>query len=103
MQRTISAVTIAVLLIVACTRQPRVDSGGEVAVNTTPVDARSLPSSATVNVRLSRILLGGAIGAAAGTIISLGVDEVEALLPAGTRMTLQTTRSVALRQSTTVC
>lgn len=46
---------------------------------------------------LSKILLGGALGAAAGTVISLGVGDVEAVLPAGTRMTLQTTSTVALR------
>ena len=46
---------------------------------------------------LSKILLGGALGAAAGTVISLGAGDVEAVLPAGTRMTLQTTQNVALR------
>lgn len=46
---------------------------------------------------LDKIILGGALGAAAGTVISLGTGEVEAVLPAGTRMTLQTTRTVALR------
>lgn len=46
---------------------------------------------------LSKILLGGALGAAAGTAISLGVGDVEGVLPAGTHMTLQTTRTVALR------
>jgi hypothetical protein len=46
---------------------------------------------------LDKILLGGALGAAAGTVISLGAGDVEGVLPAGTRMTLQTTRTVALR------
>jgi hypothetical protein len=46
---------------------------------------------------LSKILLGGAIGAAAGTAISLGTGDVEAVLPAGTRMSLETTQTVALR------
>jgi len=46
---------------------------------------------------LQKILIGGALGAAAGTAISLGTGDVEAVLPAGTRMTLQTTRTVALR------
>ncbi|HJU73699.1 MAG TPA: hypothetical protein VJ717_08120 [Gemmatimonadaceae bacterium] len=46
---------------------------------------------------LSKILLGGALGAAAGTVISLGTGEVEGVLPAGTRMTLQTTSSIALQ------
>ena len=46
---------------------------------------------------LQKILIGGALGAAAGTAISLGTGDVEAVLPAGTKMTLQTTRTVALR------
>ena len=46
---------------------------------------------------LSKILLGGALGAAAGTVISLGVGDVEGVLPAGTLMVLQTTSTVALR------
>ncbi len=46
---------------------------------------------------LDKILLGGAIGAAAGTVISLGTGEVEGVLPAGTDMTLQTTQTVVLR------
>jgi hypothetical protein len=46
---------------------------------------------------LDKILLGGALGAAAGTAISLGTGETEAVLPAGTEMKLQTTRVVALR------
>jgi hypothetical protein len=45
---------------------------------------------------LDKILLGGALGAAAGTVISLGMGDVEGVLPAGTAMTLQTTRTVAL-------
>jgi hypothetical protein len=46
---------------------------------------------------LDKILLGGALGAAAGTVISLGVGDVEGVLPAGTTMQLTTTRTVALR------
>jgi hypothetical protein len=46
---------------------------------------------------LDKILLGGALGAAAGTVISLGMGDVEGVLPAGTTMKLQTTRTVALR------
>jgi hypothetical protein len=45
---------------------------------------------------LDKILLGGALGAAAGTVVSLGMGDVEGVLPAGTAMTLQTTRTVAL-------
>ena len=45
---------------------------------------------------VSKILGGAAIGAAAGTVISLGMGDVEGVLPAGTTMTVQTTRTVAL-------
>ena len=46
---------------------------------------------------LDKILLGGVLGAAAGTVISLGAGDVEGVLPAGTTMQLQTTRTVGLR------
>jgi hypothetical protein len=46
---------------------------------------------------LDKILLGGVLGAAAGTVISLGVGDGEGVLPAGTTMQLTTTRTVALR------
>lgn len=46
---------------------------------------------------LEAILKGGAIGAAAGTVISLGVGDVEHVIPAGTRMTIQSTQQVTLR------
>ena len=45
---------------------------------------------------VSKILGGAAIGAAAGTVISLGTGEVDAVLPAGSKMTLQTTQQVVL-------
>jgi hypothetical protein len=46
---------------------------------------------------LQKILGGAAIGAAAGTVIALGVGDTEATLPAGARMNVRTTQSVALR------
>lgn len=46
---------------------------------------------------LDDIIKAGAVGAAAGTVISLGAGDVEHVLPAGTRMTIQATQSVALR------
>jgi hypothetical protein len=46
---------------------------------------------------LKDIVLGGAIGAAAGSLISLGTDRVEARLPQGTRLTLRNESRVALR------
>ena len=49
---------------------------------------------------LGSILKGGAIGAAAGTVISLGMGDVEGVLPVGTRMQLETTRTIDLRSTT---
>ena len=46
---------------------------------------------------VGKILGGAAIGAAAGTVIALGVGDTEASLPAGSRMNVRTTQSVALR------
>src|SRR6478672_7663876 len=45
---------------------------------------------------LGAVLGGAAIGAAAGTVVSLGTGEVDAVLPAGSKMTLQTTQQVTL-------
>jgi len=44
-----------------------------------------------------KILLGAGIGAVAGTAISLGKAGENGVLPAGSRMSVQTTQSVALR------
>jgi hypothetical protein len=46
---------------------------------------------------LDKILVGTAIGAAAGTVISLGTGDVETVLPAGTQLQLRTTQTVAIR------
>jgi hypothetical protein len=46
---------------------------------------------------LKDIVVGGAIGAAAGSLISLGMQSADARLPAGTRLTLRNDRRVALR------
>ena len=45
---------------------------------------------------LDKIIIGGAIGAAAGSIVSLGT-EVNATLPAGSTMTVQNTQTITLR------
>lgn len=45
---------------------------------------------------LNKIVIGGAIGAAAGSIVSLGT-EVNASLPAGSFMTLQATQTTTIR------
>ena len=44
-----------------------------------------------------KILLGAGLGAAAGTAISLGTQGENGVLPAGSRLTVQTTQTVALR------
>jgi hypothetical protein len=45
---------------------------------------------------LDKIIIGGTLGAAAGSIISLGT-EVNATLPAGSRMTVRATQSTTIR------
>lgn len=45
---------------------------------------------------LEDILVGGALGAGAGTVISLGVGAVDAELPQGSTMALRTTREISL-------
>jgi len=44
-----------------------------------------------------KILLGGGLGAVAGTAISLGEGGENAVLPAGSHLSVQTTQTVALR------
>jgi len=46
---------------------------------------------------LKEVLVGGALGAGAGTIISLGTGDVDAALPRGTDLTLRTTQPLDLR------
>jgi hypothetical protein len=46
---------------------------------------------------LDNIVLGAALGAAAGTVISLGLGDVAAEIPAGTAMTVQINQPVPLR------
>jgi hypothetical protein len=45
---------------------------------------------------LDKIIIGGALGAAAGSIVSLGT-EVNATLPAGSQMTLRATQTTTIR------
>jgi hypothetical protein len=45
---------------------------------------------------LKKIVIGGALGAAAGSIVSLGT-EVNATLPAGSQMTVQATQTTTIR------
>jgi hypothetical protein len=46
---------------------------------------------------LDAIIRGGVIGAAAGTVIGLGMGDVDHVIPAGTAMTIRSTQTVALR------
>jgi hypothetical protein len=52
---------------------------------------------AVIGGELRDILIGGAIGAGAGTILSLGLGQVEPTLPEGTVLSLRTNQHVALR------
>jgi hypothetical protein len=46
---------------------------------------------------LDAIIKGGGFGAAAGTIISLGLGDVEHVIPAGTPMVLRADNTVTTR------
>jgi hypothetical protein len=46
---------------------------------------------------LSKIITGGLLGAAAGTVISLGTGANQSVIPSGTRMTIRSTETVRLR------
>lgn len=48
-------------------------------------------------LELSKILEGGLLGAAAGSVISLGTGSTEAVIPAGSTMTVRATQPVQLR------
>lgn len=47
---------------------------------------------------VGNIALGGVLGAAAGTAISLGTGDVQAMLPEGSELTLKSTQEVALNR-----
>jgi len=46
---------------------------------------------------LLKIITGGLLGAAAGTVISLGTGSTQSVIPSGTRMTVRSTDTVRLR------
>jgi hypothetical protein len=46
---------------------------------------------------LSKILSGGLLGAAAGTVISLGTGGTQSVIPAGSTMTVRSTQGIQLR------
>jgi hypothetical protein len=50
---------------------------------------------AVIGGSLKDILIGGVLGAGAGTIVSLGLGEIESALPRGTDMTLRTTNQIS--------
>jgi hypothetical protein len=52
---------------------------------------------AVITGSLRDALIGAVLGAGAGTVISLGLGDVEQVLPAGTRLSLQTRDRVQLR------
>jgi len=80
------------------TAQQRRPTSGDVTRGAVTGAAAGAVLGAIISGRdLDDIIKAGAVGAAAGTVISLGVGDVEHVLPAGTRMTIQATQSVALR------
>ena len=46
---------------------------------------------------LSKIITGGLLGAAAGTVISLGTGSTQSVIPSGTRMSVRSTDTIRLR------
>jgi hypothetical protein len=46
---------------------------------------------------LSKIISGGLLGAAAGTVISLGTGGTQSVIPAGSTMTVRSTQGIQLR------
>jgi hypothetical protein len=46
---------------------------------------------------LSKIVTGGLLGAAAGTVISLGTGSTQSVIPSGTRMSVRSTDTIRLR------
>jgi hypothetical protein len=46
---------------------------------------------------LGKIITGGLLGAAAGTVISLGTGSTQSVIPSGTRMSVRSTDTVRLR------
>jgi len=46
---------------------------------------------------LSKIISGGLLGAAAGTVISLGTGSTQSVIPAGSMMTIRSTQPVQIR------
>ena len=46
---------------------------------------------------LSKIITGGLLGAAAGTVISLGTGSTQSVIPSGTRMSVRSTQTVRMR------
>ena len=84
--------------VVATAVETRGDSRGETLEKAGIGAAAGAVLGAVVgDADLKNIVLGAAIGAAAGTVISLGSGDVEAVLPAGSEMTLRSTELVSLR------
>lgn len=59
--------------------------------------AGAVAAAVLEGVDLADILKGGALGAGAGAVIGVLSGDVEARIPAGSPMTLQTTQTVSLR------
>jgi hypothetical protein len=85
--------------------------------NVVPVDKHAIPATTASTVRnaavgapagaaigavisggeLSKIIMGGILGAGTGTVISLGAGGTEAVIPAGSTFTVRTNDQVVVR------
>lgn len=76
----------------------RKKSTGEIVQRTgTPVFAGNTIGAIIVGAELEAILKAGVFGNGMGTVVSLGLGDVEHVIPAGTPMMLRVTETVVLR------
>lgn len=73
-------------------REEGIEPGEEAAIGA----AAGAALGAILSGDVLETLIGGALGAGVGTAISLGTGDVEAALPAGTRMRLETEERIPL-------
>jgi hypothetical protein len=77
--------------------------------NVVPVDKQAIPATTASTARnaavgavisggeLSKIIMGGILGAGTGTVISLGAGGTEGVIPAGSTFTVRTNDQVVVR------
>jgi hypothetical protein len=82
---------------IASTHVPTQEHAGDAARAAATGAAAGAVLGAILTGELRDALIGAALGAGAGTIISMGTGDVEAVLPEGTRMTIRTFERISLR------